>query len=168
MSLKPLELKFDEPGNVEVDEKNKEKKKDTFWTKAFNISKLKKPNKVAVIYLRNNGRAQTMELQPKDGFFSIDGKTYHEDRDCTYSLGKSRIPLAIIPEWSLLPVGTKDWDDKSLREKFTQLEEHVLKGIRHAELVRSNERDGPKINAKAVVGFIVLAIIVVGVVMGLG
>lgn len=167
MSLVPLELKFDEPSTVEVDEKDKEKKKNSLWSRAFNLNKLKKPNKVAVIYLRNNGRAQTMELEPKEGFFTINGKTYHEDRDCIHALGKSRIPLAIIREWSLLPIGTKVWDDKKPLEKFTQLEEHVLKGIRHAELVRSNERDGPKLNAKAIVGFGILAVIIIAVVMGM-
>ncbi len=126
--------------NVEPETKKekKDKKKDAkWWTKVFNKDKLKKSNRVGVIFLRNNGKADLMEVITRNGFFAIEGKTYHENRDCVYMLTKERIPLLIQREWDIIPLGTKKWDDEPMREKFAELEQHVLKGIRAAELVKS-------------------------------
>ncbi len=145
----------------EVEEKPQKKdKKKSFWQRAFNHKKIKNdPRQVAVIYLRNNGTAVPMEVTVKKGFFSIEGRTYHEQQDCIYAMGKDRTPLAIIPEWSMIPYGTKTWHDKTMLEKFSECQDHHLRAIRNAELVRSGERDGPKINPKVLIGLLVLAII---------
>ena len=129
--VRPKEL-IDEPKK-----EDKKKKNQKWWNKVFNKDKLKKSNKAAVIYLRNNGNADLMEVETRNGFFTIEGKPYHEDRDCIYTITKDRIPLMIQREWDLIPIGTKKWDDDSMREKFAELEQHVLKGIRAAELVKS-------------------------------
>lgn len=142
-------------------EKDKSKKKEkTFWGKVWNRKKLKKPEQVAVLYLRSNGVAEPIEVETKNGFFNIANKTYHVDRDCIYNMTKDRTPLAIIPEWSLIPYGTQKWHDKAMLEKFAELQDHTLRGIRHAELVRmGDDRGGAKMNAKAIIGLIIAAII---------
>ena len=129
------ELSEEKPKEIK---ETKKKKREIlkWWSKNFNKTKLKKSNKIAVIYLRNNGNADLMELESKNGFFNIEGKPFHEDRDCIYTITKDRLPLAIVFEWDMLPIGTKKWDDQDMRDKFSQLETHVLKGIRHAELVK--------------------------------
>ena len=140
-------------------------KKKTLWQKIFNKNIVKK-GKTAVLYLRNNGIAEPMELESKRGFFNINGKTYHEDRDCIYTITKDRIPLAIIPEWSMIPYGTKKWHDKSLIEKFSELEDHTLRGIRHAEMVRMGEKEGMKLNNKTMVVIGIIVIVAVAFLMG--
>lgn len=158
----PESFKDDETEKTEKDKKKKkkEKKKKSLWESLFKKSKLKKPNTVAVIFLRNNGIAEPMEITTRNGFFNIYGKTYHENRDCVYSLTKDRIPFVIIPEWSLIPLGTKRWENKSMLEKFAELQDHALKGIRHAELVKMGEAgEKGKLSAKAIIGFIILALI---------
>lgn len=121
---------------LKEDKKEKESKKERWWTKHFGKDKLKKSNKVAIVFLRNNGNAELLEQESRNGFFTVNGTNYHERRDCTYTITKDRIPLIIIKEWDIIPMGTKDWDDKDMREKFSELENHVLKGIRYAELVK--------------------------------
>jgi len=135
------------------------------WSKAFNPRKLQKPNTVAVLYLRNNGVAEPMEVEVKNGFIKIQGKTYHERADCKFSMGKERTPLAIIPEWSLIPVGTKEWEDKEMKEKFAELQDHTLKGIRNAELVRMGESDGKKMDTKTMIllGIAAIVAVVIGI-----
>lgn len=150
------------------DKKNKNKKgKKGLWDKIFNKNKLKKPNKVAVIYLRESGIAEPMELATDiRGFFNINGKTYHEDRDCMYLLGKEKHPFAIITEWSVTPIGRKQWYDQSMQKIFCVLQDHVMKGIRHAERVRSGEKgEGLQFNAKQVILYVILAIIGIAVFM---
>ncbi len=163
MKLEPLEIpqEMKVPLREKEEKKKKKKKKkelEGVWDSPFNKKKLKKPTYVAVIYLRNNGKADRLEAETKHGFFQINDKTYHEDRDCIFRL-KEGYPLAIIPEWSLIPYGTARWHDKTMLEKFAELQDHALRGIRHAELVKMGERDKPKISGKAIVGLIILGII---------
>ena len=117
-------------------DKCESKKQKSLWDKIFNKDKLKKSNQIAVLFLRDNGKADNMILEPRDGFFSINNRNYSVDNDCIFLLGKNRIPLAIIPEWSLIPYGTKKWHEKDMLSKFAELQDHTLKGIRHAEYVR--------------------------------
>lgn len=144
--------------NNKKDGKKKKKKKGSFWEKAFNKGKLKKPNRTAVVFLRNNGRAETMEVESRHGFFNIHGRTYHEDLACMYRM-KDGTPFAMIPEWSLIPYGTKIWHEKSMLEKFAELQDHTIKGIRHAELVKMGEKDKKPLNAKAWIGLGILVIV---------
>ena len=120
---------------------------------------MNRPNYVAVIFLRNNGIAEPIEVEAKNGFFNVQGRSYHERRDCVWRFGKDKMPLCIIPENGLTPFGTKEWQDRSMQEKFSELQDHVLKGIRHAEIVKVGGIEGPKMSTKAWIGIIVMGII---------
>lgn len=153
-------------------EENKEEKKDKpkgrtsdkWWDKYFNPRRMRKSNRVAAVFLRNNGNADLLEVQSRNGFFNIEGKSYHEDKDCIYTITKDRIPLLIIREWDLLPLGTKRSEEDSMREKFAELENHVLKGIRHAELVKSGGTfDDKKISMKQAIVWGIIGIVLVAI-----
>jgi len=152
MNLEPLILE-EEPiiPSDRSEDKKKRKKILGLWDRSYPNSKMKKPNNVAVVFLRNNGIAELLVLESKRGFFTINNKTYHERRDCTWITGKNRMPLCVIFENDMLPIGKKEWDDKELREKLAELQDHVLRGIRHAELVKMGEKDRPNINVKQVI-----------------
>ncbi len=142
--------------------------KKGLWAKAWNKNKLKKPNAVAVLYLKENKNAEPMVVQTKRGFFSINGKTYHERRDCTYTLmGKERTPVAIIHEWSMTPIGTKEWEDKEIQEKCAICQDHIMQGVRHAERVRMGEKmDGMTMTPKTMIVLGILVIIAIAFVAG--
>lgn len=147
-------------------EKEGKKEKKNLFQRLFNFKKLKKPNKVAVIFLKKNGTAEFKEETVTQGFFNIEGKTYHENEDCIYTIDKERLPLAIIPEWNLTPIGKQKWYDQEQQEIFAILQDHAMKGIRHAERVRMGEADGKKLNPKAAIGIAIAIVIVVAVFMG--
>lgn len=159
-----MRKKEQEPPKIEP--KNKPKEKRNLWQRLFNTKKLEKTNKVAVIYLRENGNAETLEVEPKEGMFNIHGRVYHEDRDCAWTFTKERYPLAIIPEWNVVGLGRKSWEDKPLQEKFSTLEDHAIKGIRHAERVRMGEGDGQKLNLKSIILIGIAVIVVIAIVLG--
>ncbi len=148
-------------------EKDKDSEKKGLWNKMFNKNKLKKSTKVAVIYLRDNKIAEPMEKEvDSKGFFNINGRVYHQDRDCIYLLGKDRHPFAIIPEFNVTPIGTKEWYSNSMQKKFAVLQDHVMKGIRHAERVRMGEKgEGMKLNPKTIIVFGIIAIVAVALIM---
>ena len=148
------------PTPSEVPEPEKKDKKGKTWHQnLFKKEKFKKPNKVAVIFLRKNGNAEPMEKEPKNGMFEIEGQTYHERRDCTYFIGKDRIPLAVIPEGGFIPFGTAKWYEKDMLGKFHEAQDHLLRGIRHAELVRVGGM-GVSPNVKKMIGIGLLALVV--------
>lgn len=160
MNLPELNLEEQVMENLPVTTSGSADKKDkpTLWDKVFRKHKLKKPNITAVIFLRNNGKAETLEAESKDGFFQLNGKTYHEDSSCIFRM-KDGVPLAIIPEWSLVPYGTKEWHDKPMLEKFAELQDHTLKGIRHAEIVKAGGGEKMRMSGKAIIGLIILGVV---------
>jgi len=162
--MKKKEQKKPTEKKKEAEKKKVGEKKD-IWEKFFKDKKLDKGNNVAVIYLRENGNADPMVVPSKQGMFNIEGKTYHERKDCTYTVGKERYPLAIIEEWSVTPKGTNYWQEKDIQEKCAILQDHVMKGIRHAERVRMGEREGMKLNAKTIIVLAIVGIIVFAIIM---
>ncbi len=148
------------------DKEEKKKEKTSFWDRVFNKKRLKRPDTVAVLFLRKNGVAEPMEVPIKHGFFSIYGKTYHEERDCIYRLGRDKYPLAMIPEWNVVPIGKKEWEDKPMQEKFHTLEDHVMKGIRHAEKARTGEVSDRKLDAKSIIVIGIVVIVALAFIMG--
>jgi hypothetical protein len=147
------------PSPVEVPESEKKKEKGKTWHQnLFKKEKFKKPSKVGVLFLRKNGTAEAMEKEPKNSFFEVDGQTYHERRDCTYFFGKDRIPLAVISEGGFIPLGTTKWYEKDMLSKFHEAQDHLLRGIRHAELVRVGGM-GVSPNVKKMIGIGLLVLI---------
>ena len=163
--MKLEQLNLEDDLELKLGSKKGEKKKSGLWDKVWKKNKLKLPRKVAVLFLTNNNEAIPMEVEVRNGFYNIRGKSYHERDDCIYTMTKQRIPLAIIPEWSLIPIGTKKWEDKTIREKFLEVQTHAMRGIRHAELVRMGEKDKP-INVKVMILIGIALIIGVAVFMG--
>ena len=141
------------------------------FDKLFNKNKLKKGNKVAVVLLRDNSLADFKEVEAINQQFSVEGKSYHVERDCVYTTQKDRIPLMIIREWDLIPLGTKRWydtegKDERMREKFANLERHVLRGIKNFELWKVQDgKRGQNIDAKKLILYIVIAFVIGAVVI---
>ena len=153
------------PGTVNVGNSfptyEEKDKKGNVFSKMFDPKKLKKANMVAVLYLRNSGIAQPLYVESNKGMFVIDDRTYHEREDCKYLLGKDRIPLAVIPEAGLIPVGNKEYFAKKIEARCAEHQDMAIKAIRHAEIVRmAGEENKGKINAKLVIALTIGAIIV--------
>lgn len=149
------------------DKKKKDKKKKGLWESLWKKKKLEKTNTVAILYLRENGNADTFEIKSREGFFEIEGKTYHERKDCTYTMGKDRVPLAVIREWSMVPEGRKEWEERAMQEKVAICQDHLMKGIRHAERVRMGEgQGGNQLTPKAMILIGIGVIILIAVLMG--
>lgn len=90
-----------------LEQKTEKKKVNSFWDKVFKKKSLRKPQRIAVMYLRKNNMGEVLDVDTNKGFFDIAGKTYHISRDCLYTIGKDRIPLAIIEEDGLRPIGNR-------------------------------------------------------------
>lgn len=167
--LPNIQVPLPQPRMENLEEKVEKKEKSGFWDKMWNKNKLKKGKTIAIIFLRENGIAQPMELEAKKGFFEIAGKSYHEDRDCIWRFNKGGTPLAIIQENSLVPIGTQKWYELRpqennidfMKRKMMECQDHILRAIRHAEFVRMGESDKKKMDGKTII------IIIIGLIIGI-
>lgn len=163
---------------TETLEKKIEDKKDkpNLWDRLWNKNKLKKGKSVAILFLKQNGIAEPMELESKKGFFEIQGQSYHEDKDCLWRISKTGVNLALIEEKSLLPIGTERWYEGRplerttdfMKRKLMEMQDHVLRAIRHAEFVRMGESDKSKWDTKTVIIVIIAVIIGISLMKGKG
>lgn len=145
---------------------DKKKEKNSFINRMFNKKKLQKPQIVAVLYVRKNGTAQPFETEAKKGFFSIDDRTYHIDKDCRFNLiiGKERIPFFMQFEDGLTPMPNSEYYENvktldEFKDKVAEAQNMAIRAIRHAELVRAEGADKPKINPKVAIGIAIVIII---------
>lgn len=154
-----------------MDEKNKKK---SIWASMWPRRKLEKPQKVAVLYLRLNGSAEDRIEDTRKGFFEIDGKTYHVQRDCQFRMGKDRIPLAVIEEEGLIPRGNHEFykklqQDQAFQKMVAKYQNDCITAIKNAELVRSLEdKAGSGFNIKVAIALGILGIIGYAIASGQG
>ena len=171
MNLEPLVLEkelvaIDEDLFTDKDKRKRQKlARPRFWEGFLGKKKLQKTSFVAILYLKDI-HAEPLIQKTTNGFFTIDGKTYHERQDCTYTIkiGKDRFPLAIIKDNQIVPFGTKDWDELEIKEKYLACQEHAMSGIRHAERVRMGQSEDKPINVKMII-LVVLGLVIAGAVM---
>lgn len=115
---------------------------------------------VAVLYLRESGIAELKYVKPNNGMFIVDGRYYHIVESCSYSIGKKRIPLAIIPEWSFIPVSKKEYEI-ILGAKYQDAQMLIIKSLENAEIVKIQQEGDHKkpADSKLIIGILIAAVI---------
>ncbi len=114
----------------------KKKKKSKEFKLPFTIRArqraLAKKNRLLVILLRTNRSIELKTTKIIDGLIQFDGKFYQATTDFVY-LYRGRIPSIVLPEWSLIPVGTKDYYDASKAGAIADPQKVIIKAIQAAE-----------------------------------
>jgi len=123
----------------------------------------KKINKgeVAILFLRESGIAELKYVRPENDMFIINGNYYHTKGTCIYNIGKKRIPLAVIPEWSFVPLSRKNYEEK-LGSKYQEAQRLIIKSMENAEIVKINQEDPnkkKKADTKTIVILVIIAIV---------
>ncbi len=115
---------------------------------------------VAVLYLRESGIGELKYVKPENGMFIVSGRYYHITDSCIYTLGKKRVPLAVIPEWSFVPLSKKEYET-ILGSKYQDAQLLIIKSLENAEIVKIHQDGNPKGKADSK---IIIWIIIAGVV----
>ena len=142
-------------------EKKKGKDAKSLMNKVFN--KKLKAKQEPILFLRNNGVAQTMFVAPEGDMYDIEGKKYHQRFGSDWELkeGIKTKKIKIIPEWGMYPLGNSDYI-KELKAEDSQIQYDMIHAIQTAETVRYlEEKKGKQISPKLVV-IGIIALIVVG------
>ena len=156
----------------EVDGKKYKLKKESFFELARKDVKMQhKENKikngeVAVLYLRNSGHGEFKYVKPENNMFVINDKYYHQKEACVYTIGKKRTPLAVIPEWSFIPI-TRDKHGELLGVEMQEAQTQAIKAMETVEIVRRGDDGSNKkkksADAKTIVIIVIVAIIAIAV-----
>lgn len=119
-----------------------------------------KEGEVCVLYLRESGTSEFKYVRPQNGMFIVDGRYYHIKSSCIHTIGKKRIPLAVIPEWSFIPLSKTDYAEVlGANEQDAQM--LIIKSLENAEVVKIQRENEP---AKKQDPKLVIWIIIAGVV----
>lgn len=115
---------------------------------------------VAVLMLRESSVGDLKYVKPSNGMFIVEGRYYHIIDACNFNIGKKRIPLAVIPEWSFIPLSKKEYEVK-LGAKYQDAQQLIIKSLENAEIVKINQETAPKgqANGKLIIGIVIAAVI---------
>ena len=133
------------------------KKKKGFVLPAKVRAKAKKAalkNSVVAFLLRNNRNIDVVMGKMEDGMVQIGEKFHAGSMDYTF-LYRGKIPAMIIPEWSLEPIGTKDYYDAVENNKTIDAQSIILRAIEAKELAGKK-----KIGGKALIWIIIAAAVI--------
>lgn len=115
---------------------------------------------VVVLYLRDSGIGEFKYVKPNNGMFIVEGRYYHINHSCIYNIGKKRIPLAVIPEWSFIPLSKKEYEI-ILGAKYQDAQMLIIKSLENAEVVKINQDVTPtKKGDPKLIGWILVAAVV--------
>ena len=164
--LKAIEKKKKQLIKVVIDGKEYQYPKTMIFEKCPKEYKIQENNKkisqgeIAVLFMRESGLYELKYVRPENGMFIVQGRYYHIVGSCNGIVGKKRIPLAVIPEWSFIPLSKKEYEVK-LGSKYQEAQSLIIKSLENAEIVKINQDVAPKHNpnSKLIVGIIIAAIV---------
>lgn len=115
---------------------------------------------VCVLFLRESSTGEIKYVKPSNGMFIVEGRYYHMIDSCIFNIGPKRIPLAVIPEWSFIPLSKKVYKD-SLGSKEAESQALIIKSLENAEIVKINQDNQPprKTDSKLIIWIIIAAVI---------
>lgn len=156
----------------EVDGQKYKLKKESFFELARKDVKIQhNQNKinngeVAILYLRNSGYGEFKYVKPENNMFVINNKYYHQKSSCVYTIGKKRTPMAVIPEWSFIPI-TRNEHGELLGIDIQEAQTQAIKAMETVEIVRrgddGDKKKGKSADAKTIIIIVIVAIIAIAV-----
>jgi len=87
----------------------------------------------------------------------IESKYYDARSDCYFTYGKMRIPTLIIPEWSLRPFGTEEYQQAVARHEVSDAQDIAIKA--HERMEAEHKKFKMKPGVWILIGLGALAVI---------
>lgn len=126
------------------------------------LNTLAQKDKVLVMLLKTNRAVQPVTAKINNGIIDVNGKYY----DCSHAfiyLWLNKYPCIILPEWSLIPIGTKDYFDAMEEGNKADAQTIIIRMIENKENMERN-----KMPSKMVWWLLIGGIIVAYVLFGKG
>lgn len=131
------------------------------WSMRRKLKTLHKKNKVLVNLLRTNRTAKFATAEIRDGVIQINDKFHECTTDFIYLLD-GKHPMIVLPEWSLRPIGTKDYYDAIKNNEIgVDAQTVIIKMIEKAQQENKKTFDG-KVWIWIGIGVLILAYVLFG------
>jgi hypothetical protein len=116
--------------------KIKPKKDGTFkipWGIRSKIKSQLKKKKIAVIYLQNNKNGDIKWGEQVGDQVKVDNKIF-DMSEGTVWLFRGKYPMIVQPEWSMRPIGIREYEEAKANHSTTDEEELLIKAIERKEI----------------------------------
>ncbi len=120
-----------------------------------------KKSKALILYLRTNRTIDIRIGKIKEGMLMVDDKTFNGSTDFFY-LYRGKIPTIVVPEWSLNPIGTKDYYDAVKNKTVIDPQTIIIRAIEAAEIAAGKKKMG----GKALIWIILIGVAVAYIIFG--
>lgn len=125
------------------------------------LKKLAKKNKIMVLILRSNRSIEPVIMNLNSGYIVLDGVPRLVEMDYIY-LWNYKAPCIVIPEWSLEPIGTKDYYKKNPAGLSLPAAEKAILAIAQSGDVLTKPKMSGKMLVFGAIGIIVFIYIIMG------
>lgn len=105
------------------------------------LKKLARKNSVMVLLLKNNKAIMPKIAKIENGLVYVD-KRYHGCAIDNIFLWMGKYPTIVLPEWDLLPIGTKDYYDAMDNNRKVDAQTVIIRAMETAETPTSKKMGG--------------------------
>jgi len=151
--LKQIEEKFDIL--TATDKKFKDKRFRLKWKHKRHLKTLARKDKVLVFMLTTNRTIKPFVAQIQHEYIVVNG-VYHKVTNDFIYMYEGKAPSIILPEWSLIPIGTKDY--------YEQVEDGTAAATAQKIIIQAFKMAevgmGKKLSGKAIIWIFIGAIVV--------
>jgi adenine/guanine phosphoribosyltransferase-like PRPP-binding protein len=122
------------------------------------VKKKYKKSKIIIVLLKTNRTIDFIVGQLVNGMVFVNGTPHEASVDFVFVY--KNVPLLVIPEWSLSPIGTKDYYEAKKEGKSAEPSTIILRAIESKEAMQI---DKPKLSGKALIWILLGVAVLVGV-----
>jgi len=119
-------------------------------------------NKVLIVLLKTNRAIHTMTAEIREGMIVVNGVPHSCSTDFVY-LWHGKYPAIILPEWSLVPIGTAEYYTRKDSGEKSDAATTIIKMIERKDLI-----GGKALGGKNMIWLIIGAIVVLYLIFGGG
>jgi len=118
-------------------EKEKKTKIKKFFKMPFHIrlreKRIAKKSKLLVFHAMTNRAILPKVGDVRDGILYVDGKPHDASPHYIY-LWRGKTPCVILPEWSITPIGTKDYEQAIIDKRISNPQNIIIRALEAAEV----------------------------------
>ena len=145
--------------NEVIKENTKDKKKIFFMPRKIRnkARSIIKKNRVVVLMLKTNRDIEYSIVDIVSGFVKVKDYYYNARADCVWRDNMTKLPMLVLREWDMQPVGTKDFEQVVKEGRYTSPQKVLINFLEMHKFVDTAKK---QISGKMVI-FIIIGIVVV-------
>lgn len=161
--IQSVEQLQEEVKNMKKESEKKKLGKFKFpWKIRSQFKRMHKKNRALVLFLKNNRAAEMKICSIYDEVVEVDGEFYDASTHFFYMYQPGNIPLMVLPEYSLTPIGTKDYHDAVKAGNVSSPQKFMIRIIEMKEAMAAKGKFGGQSVVLMIIGAVVVGYLLFG------